>query len=245
MKDKDYLYDLLVHDLTGPLSVIATTVNRLLRDSGLADSDREPLERVQRNARKAQLLLHEILEVARAEECLYSRDEFSLQELVSDALISAMERVQPETTRKLQGVKDAEEISGILATVGISTEIAGRYKTSPLRHDKKKIRQILENLLSNALKYRKKIMALKVSGEGDVVICVSDDGPGIPPAQQEDVFKRFMQLSTHAKPFAGLGLGLFCVKELVEKMGGEITISSREGGGTTFTVRVPSLESTV
>ncbi len=240
MNEKDYLYDLLVHDLTGPLSVVAGTVTRLLGRADLKESEREPLQRVLRNTKKAQLLVREILQVARAEECLFNRDEFDVRELVGECVVNVVERLDPRGAEKLQGVRDSEAVWGVLEGEGISLRITGRYKSSPLLQDRGKIGQIIENLLSNGLKFRRKRIGISVSGERDIVISVEDDGPGIPRQDRDRVFKRFMQLDNlDAGAAKGLGLGLFCVKALVETMGGEILIDSGKEGGTKFTVRIP------
>jgi signal transduction histidine kinase len=88
-------------------------------------------------------------------------------------------------------------------------------------------------------------MDLAVSGDVDLVITVSNDGAAISEQDREAVYKRFVRLETNdAKDVPGLGLGLFCVKALVERMRGEISVTSRKGFSTCFTVRVPFLELT-
>ena len=98
--------------------------------------------------------------------------------------------------------------------------------------------------MSNALKYRRKRVNLSVFGEPDLLVSVEDDGLGIPKEEQEIIFERFVRLNDKRRaPVAGLGLGLTGVKTLVEAMGGEITLESREGVGTRFMVRIPLLKS--
>jgi CheY-like chemotaxis protein len=97
--------------------------------------------------------------------------------------------------------------------------------------------------MSNAMKYRRKRMAVGISGETDLCVSVEDDGVGIPREEQEIIFERFVRLND--KRYAGvpgLGLGLTGVKALLEAMGGEITLESREGLGSCFTVRIPPLQ---
>ena len=106
---------------------------------------------------------------------------------------------------------------------------------SPFFHDRRKIQLIIENLVSNALKYRRKRMSVSVSGEQDVTITVSDDGAGIPKKELETVYGRFMQCSNAEQcDVQGLGLGLFCVKSLVETMDGAIALTSAEGKRNQF-----------
>ena len=246
MTDKDYLYDLLVHDLGSPLSVVTTTVANVLskteRYGNLTDSQRQSLERVLRNGRKAQKLLREILEVARCEEQLFRADYFFLEACVKEALMDVLEGLDSQSLDGIQQATDSQDREEILENRGIKVRISGKYARTAFFHDKGKIEQILKNLMSNALKYRRKEMEVSLGGEEDLFISVSDDGMGIPEEKQGDVYKRFVRLQDNGKEgVPGLGLGLYCVRHLLEAMNGEITFSSREGVGTSFTVRIPSL----
>jgi signal transduction histidine kinase len=85
-------------------------------------------------------------------------------------------------------------------------------------------------------------MVVSIGGDLDLLISVEDDGRGIPQAGQEIIFNRFVRLKDKERPdMPGLGLGLTGVKTLIEAMRGEITLESREGIGTRFTVRIPPL----
>ena len=94
--------------------------------------------------------------------------------------------------------------------------------------------------MGNALKYRRERMGVMISGETDLIVSIEDDGIGIPLEDQEAIFGRFVRLNASQRPHVpGLGLGLTGVKTLVGAMGGEISLESREGVGTRFTVRIP------
>lgn len=247
LKEKDYLYDLLVHDLAGPLAVVATTVNNLLcksdRYGALSDSQKACLERVQRNTQKAQGLLQDMIEVARSEENLFCGSAFSPEELAREVLLEAFETLDAQAREELSSTASPGEWQKILARHGIVMVISGRYGSRPFFHDRKKVLQILRNLVSNALKYRSQRMSLSISGEEDLIIEVSNDGPGIPEKDREAVYKRFVRVnSSNPKDAPGLGLGLFCIKALVEQMKGDISLGSREGFSTTFSVTIPSLQ---
>jgi signal transduction histidine kinase len=243
MDQKGYLYDLLVHDLKGPLSVVATTASSLLSRTGqygpLTDSQEHSLKRIVRNAKRAQVLLEEILDVARSQEHLFRTEHFLLEGVVKDSLADAMEPMDAEATDRLRKVNTPEAMQRELEAAGVSVDISGKYCTTPFFHDKKKIGLILENLLSNALKYRNKHVKVSISGEGEACILVSDDGAGIPEQEQGNLYGRFVQLSNADVPKGGTGLGLYCVKVLVDSMGGDIGLSSKAGCGTTFTVHIP------
>jgi hypothetical protein len=80
-----------------------------------------------------------------------------------------------------------------------------------------------------------------MTGDSDLVIYVRDDGPGIPQDELENIFKWFGTLKDEVKE-PGFGFGMSCVKILMDVMGGEINLESKEGDGTCFTVRVPPLQ---
>jgi len=97
--------------------------------------------------------------------------------------------------------------------------------------------------MGNALKYRRSKMNVSISGDKDLLICVKDDGRGIPQKDQQAIFDPFVRLTERINPaMPGLGLGLTGVKTLVEAMGGEITLESDEGLGACFKVKIPPLE---
>jgi signal transduction histidine kinase len=245
VRSKDYLYDLLVHDLTGPLSVVAATTDALLepgRYGALTGPQRGCLERIARNTRKVQRIVREILDVARAEEHLFIGEAFSVQALAREALanVVGMMETAPGGSEAQGGPETWDDL---FRHKGVTIDVSGPYAESPFFHDRRKIQLILENLMSNGLKYRTARMGVAVTGETDLVLTVTDDGPGIPKGEQEAVYRRFSRLDLAGYGrMQGLGLGLFCVKALVEAMGGGIEMRSGEGRGTSFVVKVPPLQ---
>ena len=150
----------------------------------------------------------------------------------------------PDAVEKLYRAENPDAFRDGLKEHGIFVEITGKYCKAPFCHDQRKIQQIFRNLISNAMKYRRERMKVEISGETDLVIWVEDDGTGIPLDEQEVIFERFVRLSDKRRASVpGLGLGLTGVKALVEAMGGDITLESREGVGTRFIIRIPSLRS--
>jgi signal transduction histidine kinase len=98
------------------------------------------------------------------------------------------------------------------------------------------------NLVKNALKYTQKgFVAFDCSiSNGELFLTVVDSGIGIPYEKQRAIFERFIQVDSHRKStFEGAGLGLAITKAFVELLGGEITVESEEGKGSTFYVRIP------
>jgi len=244
--EKEQLFELLIHDLTGPLSIASTSTDNLLHKSGrygpLTEGQKRVIERILRNVRKAQGLLHEMIEVFRSEEGIFNREGLEMTKVLKEALIDALETSDPQVAEKLIPIEDYEEFQQILRAKEIALEMRGRYCHSPFCHDLRKVKQILRNLISNALKYRRKEMRICVQGDRDLVVSIEDDGFGIPSDAQEAVFKRFVRLrDKRCGDVPGYGLGLSGVKSLVEAMGGEITLESKEETGTCFTIRVPPL----
>jgi len=244
--EKARLFDLLIHDLTGPLSIISTSTTNLLRRAdrygSLTDQQKPIVERILRNAHKAQTLLQEMIEIFRSEEGIFQKELFFLEKVINESLLDVLEISAPNVAETLCQAKSKEEFQRCLKEHGIFIEMTGEYCRSPFCHDQKKVEQILRNLVSNAIKYRRERMAVSINGDLDLLISVEDDGRGIPQAGQEIIFSRFVRLKDKEHPdVPGLGLGLTGVKTLIEAMRGEITLESREGIGTRFTVRIPPL----
>lgn len=248
VSEKERLFDLLIHDLTSPLSIVSTTADNLLQKSdrygALNDQQKRMVDRISRNIHKAQKLLQEMIEILRSEEGIFQKGFFSIEDTVRESLLDAIEITLPHAVEKLYQSTSPEEFRSLLDTHRISVEMTGRYCTSPFCHDQKKIQQVLRNLMSNALKYRRERMGVTISGEMDLLVSVEDDGIGIPAEEQEAIFKRFVRLKDKRNAhIQGLGLGLTGVKTLVEAMGGNITLESQENVGTRFIVRIPPIQS--
>jgi len=111
-----------------------------------------------------------------------------------------------------------------------------------IRGDERKVKQVLLNLLSNALKFTPAGGRVEVRAgmaEGMAEISVTDTGVGIAPEDQEKVFEEFRQVGTAAKKVEGTGLGLTLCRKFVELHGGRIWVKSQEGVGSTFTFTIP------
>ena len=248
VSEKGHLFDLLIHDLTGPMSVVSTSASSLLhkvdRYGPLTDQQKRLMERILRNVHKAQTLLHEMIEISRSEEGLFQREFFPIEEILKESLLDVLEIHDPQMVEKLSGAKNLGESRPLLEDQGIFITITGKYCQSPFCHDHKKVQQILRNLFSNAMKYRRSRVEVCISGEIDLCISFEDDGVGIPVEEQEAIFDRFVRLKDKRHTgIPGLGLGLTGVKALLEAMRGDIAVVSREGAGARFVVRIPPLPS--
>jgi PAS domain S-box-containing protein len=149
-----------------------------------------------------------------------------------------------------EAVVEATQLYEIRAdekAIGFQIEIAPEAR-GEWSSDRVRIKQIVSNLVSNAIKFtdkgrvRVRLSATGSPGSSDaewVTVEVEDDGPGVSPDLEAKIFERFEQGARAKNGVAGTGLGLSICKSLIELMGGEILLTSQEGVGSTFTVRLP------
>lgn len=112
--------------------------------------------------------------------------------------------------------------------------------------DEKKIQEVIYNLLSNALKFTPKggkvilhVRKMDFQNRQSLQITIQDNGPGIPPEEHSKVFDRFYQVGQSASTTTGSGIGLAYAKELIELMGGQISLVSKQNEGAEFTIFIP------
>jgi signal transduction histidine kinase len=126
---------------------------------------------------------------------------------------------------------------------GITLQTSIDDRLGETRADERKVRQVILNLLSNAMKFTPeggRIDVGAVPRDGFVEISVTDTGIGIAPEDHEKVFEEFRQVGTAAKKVEGTGLGLALCRKFVELHGGRIWVKSRLGAGSTFTFTIPA-----
>jgi two-component system phosphate regulon sensor histidine kinase PhoR len=114
--------------------------------------------------------------------------------------------------------------------------------------DRDKIKQIILNLLSNALKYNRpngSVILKAVSGEGELKISVQDTGVGIPEDDLGHLFEKFYRVREHETKVSGTGLGLSICKQIVQGHGGAIEIKSKLGIGTNVIITLPRVSKTI
>ena len=125
---------------------------------------------------------------------------------------------------------------------GITLERTLDPRLSTVRADERKVKQVLLNLLSNALKFTPESGRVDVRADvrdGMIEISVTDTGVGIAPADLEAVFEEFRQVGTAAKKVEGTGLGLAISRKFIELHGGRIWVTSQVGFGSTFAFTLP------
>jgi sigma-B regulation protein RsbU (phosphoserine phosphatase) len=217
----------LAHDLRSPLNAIEAYSELL--EMGLlgpvVDRQREALGRIRMSGRHLLAVLENVMELAHLSAATVRPQTGS----VAAALVAreAVELVQHDATSKDQ-VLEVETGADLL-----------------VRADPDRLRQVLVNLLGNAVKYtpprgsiRLRSSVIEHQGMWWGALSVSDSGPGIPPDQHEAVFEPYVRLSNNEEE-PGTGLGLAICRELVRHMGGHLEVESQVGAGSTFTVRLP------
>ena len=122
-------------------------------------------------------------------------------------------------------------------------EVACSLDLEPVRGDEEKLHQVMTNLISNACKYSppgSRIVVGARQGEGEVVIFVQDEGPGVPAEAREKIFERFYRIdNSDRRKVGGTGLGLALVKEIVAAHGGRVWVEGADGGGSIFCLALP------
>jgi signal transduction histidine kinase len=213
------------HELRTPLNAIGGYVDILEMGvhGPLTAQQEESLTRVGVNQRHLLTLIEDILSFAKLEA---GQVEFELEPLDASALLASVEPL----------VSPLAEVKGIRLTV--SADACHR-----LMGDEERVRQILLNLVGNAVKYTPDGGSVDLSCDAAppwVHIRVRDDGPGIPRDKQQKIFEPFMQVGRQlSSPQEGVGLGLAISRDLARAMGGELTVDSTPHRGSTFTLRLP------
>lgn len=185
-----------------------------------------------------------ILETAK----LIGKQSVHLNQLINMILeISMWERTQFQLDKKKVDIEDVlkEIVNSFRSGGGNSAEIKESYKLvgTTAEIDVVYFTTLLNNLLSNAVKYSNKEPRIEIEGttvDEEIHIRVSDNGIGISRTDQKHIFDKFYRASSgNIHKFKGLGLGLYYVKKIAEAHGGDVTVDSRPGKGSTFTVRLP------
>ncbi|MGN6226884.1 MAG: ATP-binding protein [Dyella sp.] len=208
------------HEFRTPLAIIHAS-GQMLRETetALASDSQRRVEKIQTAAERMSDFIDRFLDNERllSERHALTSTTFPLERFVADSL----DVVDPSRER-------------------IEVDLA--QAPASLTCDRGFLRVVLDNLLTNALKYSPPgaPVRLRVSGAGEAVtIGVTDEGPGIPSSEHASVFLKFARGGA-SRGTTGAGLGLYLVKRIVARMGGEIELRSPTGTGATFTVHLPA-----
>lgn len=201
------------HELRTPMTALVSSASMLEeRAPGLDPESRWIAERMIAESRRLRALVDDLLEISR----LHSGRE----------VVRANE------------VDLARLIEGVLAAHHWSQRVDFEPRELIVTTDKARVERVLVNLIGNAVEHGRDKVRVSLAGEQEsALVTVSDDGPGIPAAAIPHLFERFYKADP-ARP-RGSGLGLAIAKEHARLLGGSIEVSSVEGEGATFTLRVP------
>jgi len=212
------------HELRTPLNSILGFSEVLGSGDNLTDKQQRWVGNIRSSGQKLLNLINDILDLAKIEAGkMHVRvEDFNLHD-ICDGLLNMF---RPLAEKK---------------NIDLHNQFDPAIPT--MRQDVTKLQQILENLLSNAVKFTPEGGRVLLKADADtqhVILTVSDTGVGIAPEEQELVFQKFRQSGNPlTREHAGTGLGLSIVRELCKLLGGEITLYSELGRGSTFTVRLP------
>lgn len=206
------------HELRTPISVIKGACEYSLKYDETPEEQKESILMIQRQTEKMSNLVAELLQMTRLDQGTERANfvEADLSEMVA-AVCGEWEREQVSLRQEIE--------AGISARVDVSL-----------------FTRLLENLITNAIKYGKEngnIWVSLQSTEKEIRLSVKDDGIGIPPEQQEKIWQRFYQADPSRSGENGIGLGLSMVKKIAELHEGVMELESSPGKGSTFTLRMP------
>jgi two-component system phosphate regulon sensor histidine kinase PhoR len=214
------------HELRTPLAAIKAFAETL-REGAADDPARhgEFLQEIERNADRMARLVDDLL---------------TLSTLDSGA--------RPPATETVDLMRLAAEVTATLKPLAGRKELALRLEPfrdiPPVRGDRGQLKQVLTNLLDNAIKYTPEKGTVRLSAacsEGRVTVSVEDTGPGIPDESLPRIFERFYRVDkARSREMGGTGLGLAIVKHIVEAHGGGVAVESRPGTGSAFRFSLPA-----
>jgi PAS domain S-box-containing protein len=213
--DLEVFAGVISHDLREPLQLI-TAFAEILRDRLEDDpDDRELADRIVRAGRR----MREMLDGVRAWAHLGGRSG-AIRDVDLAALTASV----------------VDSLGPLLTERGIELEL-GELPT--VSGDPAQLGQVLQNLIGNAAKFGATTVQITATGgDGDTVISVADDGPGIPPARADEIFDMFSRLDPEAG-VPGSGIGLAIAARVLDRHGGRIWVEDRPGGGSVFRFSLP------
>jgi signal transduction histidine kinase len=224
---RSYFLANITHEFRTPLSTWNASMELLLNETDLtAPEMRELLKPLHLSLLTLQTLIENLLESSAIEagRFVLRKQQVDLDQRIDDAV----RIVQPLFERRNQTFIRREPAY-----------------LPPLVGDAARLTQVLVNLLSNASNYSPpgSMITLEIERRGDRLrVAVADQGPGIPPAEREHLFQRFVRLNADKPEQYGIGLGLYVVKTTIEAHGGSVGVDEHSGGGSVFWFELPAAQ---
>jgi len=227
LQQRDELLSVASHELKTPLTALNLAIEGLARDARrgnvtVGEKGMDRIVRAEKQVHRLAALVDQLLDFSR----------ISLGRMTIQVGTVDLAALLDEVANRFRDLA--------VARTGQPVEVRGTHRLAA-RGDRDRLDQVITNLISNAIKYGagKPIWVSVDRAEGGVLLCVHDDGIGIDRADQHRIFERFERPAgpTHQ---AGVGLGLWIARELVQAHGGRITVESAPGQGATFTVYLPT-----
>ncbi len=237
--------EFMVHELKDPLSVIESNMRMLLKRADKYGPYSSGLEKVLnrslKNSIKASNMLYGLLEIGKSRAGNIVTSECKTDLLIIDTVNETLELLQDYQCIE-SGDTNCDKIIQEFSDFGVSLKISERVKQSVINQDLIKIRQILGNLIKNALHYRNKIVNIDSDIVDDhLLIHVIDDGPGIEPEHYDLIFKRYVQIKGCDSELKRNkhGLGLATARIMARYLGGDIIIRKPKECGANFEISLP------
>lgn len=242
---RDIEIQFLIHELKDPIAIIETGLRTLLEKQdkfgALSSKQQNTLKRTLRNTKKARSMLNNLLEIGRSESGCFICTHFQPAKSVYQALKDSLEIMTGPLSEKLGKYEAEKDAVELLSQNGIMLNFSPDAQKAEIFQDEIKFRQIAGNLFKNALHHRRAKVDIAMDVEDEnLIMRVTDDGPGVDPAHQEMIFKRYAQVKECTiVPRKGHGLGLAGALILTRCLGGDLTIESTAGQGATFRLALP------
>jgi CHASE2 domain-containing sensor protein/signal transduction histidine kinase len=211
--EREEVLQLLSHDMRAPQSTIIAILD--------GDIDAEAKKRIEHNARRTMQLAQDFVEIARMGETEFEGEDVLLADLVREV---------------------ADSLWPLASERGIKFAFGDCSNNAFVVAEPDRLFRALCNLFDNAIKFSPDdaTIAIAVAGQNaEIVVTITDNGPGIAPEILPRLFSRFASGGEHKGRVTGAGLGLTFVQSVIERHGGSVTAANNAGTGATFTVRLP------
>jgi len=234
-REKNEFISTASHEIRTPLTAMEGYID-LIVDPKICHVDekaKEYLEKAKIQVLSMSRLMKDLLNITKLEEgkLEINKQSFEIKELIKSS-IEILTKMADEKNLELR-FSESNINFGTKKAIGLSTKVAG---------DSDKIREILNNLIENAIKYTKEgYIEISITYDQDfATVCIADTGVGISPDDQKHIFQKFYQVADYeTREVGGTGLGLYITRSLVEANGGKIWVDSKKGEGSKFFFTIP------